>query len=143
VASNQLHIINEERHLTTFQNSRGERNIDLIIANNKMLPNIQDWDISEEESASDHNFIKFNINSDNAEVIVPSESEQRLRIKEHQHTKFFEKFQHIAAVMFQIKDRALREEELDEVMSQSIEETSDIRESTKKLEKAIKKRAKK
>jgi hypothetical protein len=41
VASNQLHIINEERTLTTFQSSRGESNIDLTIANNKMLANIQ------------------------------------------------------------------------------------------------------
>jgi hypothetical protein len=44
--------------------------------------------------------------------------------------------------MFQLEDRALREEKLDEGMSQRIEETIDIRESTKKLEKAIKKRAK-
>jgi hypothetical protein len=40
VTSNQLHIINEERTLTTFQSSRGESNIALTITNNKMLANI-------------------------------------------------------------------------------------------------------
>jgi len=37
VASNQLHIMNEERTLKTFQGCRGESNIDLTFANNKML----------------------------------------------------------------------------------------------------------
>jgi len=40
LASNQQHILNEERKLTFFQSSIGESNIDLIIANNKMLANI-------------------------------------------------------------------------------------------------------
>jgi hypothetical protein len=41
VASNQLHIINEERTFKTFQSSRGESNIDLTITNNRILANIQ------------------------------------------------------------------------------------------------------
>jgi hypothetical protein len=56
VASNQLHILNEERTITTFQSNGGESNIDLTIANNKMLANILNWEISGEESASVHKF---------------------------------------------------------------------------------------
>jgi len=37
LASNKLHIHSEERKLTTFQSSIGASNIDLNIANNKML----------------------------------------------------------------------------------------------------------
>jgi len=60
-ASNQLHIINEERTMT-FHSSRGSSNIDLTIVNNQMLAAIKDWEISEEERCSDHNIIKFNLN---------------------------------------------------------------------------------
>jgi len=51
LASNKLHILNVERKLTTFKSSIGESNIDLTIATNKTLTNIQKWDILEEESA--------------------------------------------------------------------------------------------
>jgi hypothetical protein len=58
VASNQLHFLKEERALTTFHSSRWKSNIDITIANNEMLANVREWDISEEESDSDHNIIK-------------------------------------------------------------------------------------
>jgi hypothetical protein len=92
VASNQLHIINEERTLTTFQSSRGESNIDLTIANNKMIANIQKWDISEEESALDHNIIKFNITLDKAEGTVLDAPGQRLRIRNTNTRNFTRNF---------------------------------------------------
>jgi len=63
LASNQLHIRNEGR-TTNFQSSRGKSNIDLTIANSQMVANIWNWDLSEEESASDHKIIKFNITLD-------------------------------------------------------------------------------
>jgi len=45
LASNELQIHNEERELKNFEGSIGESNIDLNIANNKILANIQNWDI--------------------------------------------------------------------------------------------------
>ena len=60
-ASNQLHIINEDSTKTTFHSSRGSSNIDLTIVNDQMLAAIKDCEISEEESCSDHNIIKFNL----------------------------------------------------------------------------------
>jgi hypothetical protein len=135
-----LHIINEERILTTFQSSRGESNIDLTIANNMMLANIQKWDISEKESASDHNIIKFIITLDKAEGIVFDDS-GRLRIKKHQLTEFYEKCQRSASVTFQLEDRGRSNEDLDEILSQKLEAIRDIQEFTKKLEEVIQKRA--
>jgi len=141
VASNELHIFNEERTLKTFQSSRGESNIDLTIANNKMPANIQNCDISEEESASDHNIMKFNITLDKAEGIVIDDP-GRLRIKEHQHMEFYENIQRIASVTFQIEDRGRSNEDLDEALSRKLEATRDIQEFTKKLEEVIQKAAK-
>jgi hypothetical protein len=61
-ASNQLHIINEDSARTTFQSSRGSSNINLTIVNDQTLAAIKGWEISEEQSCSDHNIIKFNLN---------------------------------------------------------------------------------
>ena len=119
VASNQLHIINEERTLKTFQGSRGESNIYLTIANNKMLANIQKWDISEEESVSDHSFIKFNITIDKDDRLVTYDP-GRLRIKEHKYSEFYENLQRIAAVTFQFEDRGRSNELLDEALTQKL-----------------------
>ena len=57
IASNQLHIVNEDSPRRTFQSSRGKSNVDLTIVNNQMLADVTDWDIAEEESASDHNIL--------------------------------------------------------------------------------------
>jgi hypothetical protein len=86
LASNQLHIINEDSTKTTFQSSRRSSNIDVTIVNNQMLAAIKDWEISEEECFSDHNIIKFNLN------FTTNNKEQKYRflgtryiMKEQQH----------------------------------------------------------
>jgi len=48
----------EESERTTFQRRRGSSNIDLTVINNRLFQNFDDWEISEEESSSDHNIIK-------------------------------------------------------------------------------------
>jgi hypothetical protein len=106
-----------------------------------MLANIQNWDISEEESASDHNIIKFNITFDKAKVIVIDDP-GRFRIKEHQYMEFYEKLYRIASVTFQIEDRDRSNEDLDEALSQKLEATRDIKGFTIKLEEVILKAAK-
>jgi len=61
LAGTQLHIINKENERSTFHNSRGISNIDLTIVNNNLLTAVRDWEISEEESLSDHNYLKYKI----------------------------------------------------------------------------------
>ena len=61
LAGSQLHIINEESERSTFNNTRGLSNIDLTIVNNNLLNDVHDWEISEEDSLSDHNYLKYNI----------------------------------------------------------------------------------
>jgi len=59
--SRDLHIMNEESEQTTFQSRRGRSNIDLTIVNSRPLKNFNDWEISKDESCSDHNILKFRI----------------------------------------------------------------------------------
>ena len=81
-------MINEDSARTTFQNNRGSTNIDLTIANNQILAAIKDWEILEEESCSDHNIIKFNLNFTKEKAQTCNYPETRHIIKEQQHTEF-------------------------------------------------------
>jgi len=50
-----LYIINEDSPRRTFQSIRGECNLDLTMANNRMPADVTGWEIAEVQSASDHN----------------------------------------------------------------------------------------
>ena len=65
LASKQLYIINEESESTTYHSKRGKSNIDLTITNNRLLRAVNGWEISSEDSCSDHNFLKYNIGTVN------------------------------------------------------------------------------
>jgi hypothetical protein len=54
----QLYILNEESLNTTFRNRRGVSNIDLTIITNQLLRTVVQWEISGQESSSDH-IIKY------------------------------------------------------------------------------------
>ena len=56
--SKQVHIINEESCLTTFRSSRGTSNIDISVIDNHALDTVREWEISNQESCSDHSIIK-------------------------------------------------------------------------------------
>jgi hypothetical protein len=67
LGSRQLHIIKEESERFTFHNSRGSSNIDLTITNNNLIAGMNEWEISAEESCSDHNFLKYKIGTANSD----------------------------------------------------------------------------
>jgi len=137
-ASNQLHIINEDSNKTTFQNTRGSSNIDLTIVNNQMLAFIEDWAISEEESCSDHNTIKFNLNFtfiNNRQQYQYSGT--RFIMKEQQHTKFCKTFLNLISKKFQIDKDEENMEEIDEALNTQLKEHKDISEFIEKYEEAI------
>jgi len=66
LASKHLHILNEESDRSTFLNSRGSSNIDLTITNNNLIAAVNEREISEEESLSDHNYLKYKISDGGA-----------------------------------------------------------------------------
>ena len=59
--SKQLHILKEESSLTNFLISRGSSNIDLTVASNQLLRGVENWEVCDQESCSDHSIIKFSI----------------------------------------------------------------------------------
>jgi len=61
IASKQLHITNEISERSTFHNSKGSSNTDLTITNDKLISDVIGWEISTEESISDHNYLKIKL----------------------------------------------------------------------------------
>jgi hypothetical protein len=59
--SKQINILNEESKYTTFRSRRGDSNIDINAINNQLLNTVVEWEISEQESCSDHNIIGYAI----------------------------------------------------------------------------------
>ena len=60
--------MDEESEKTTFQSRRGSSNIDLTVINNRLIQNFHDWEISEDESCSEHNIIKFKLGHETKQV---------------------------------------------------------------------------
>ena len=77
ITTNQLYIANEESCYTTFQNSRGASNIDLTILNNAAIKLIQEWDMHEKESCSDHNIIHYVLGNEAFRPNVTKNKERR------------------------------------------------------------------
>ena len=134
LASNQLHIINEESTRTSFHSSRGRSNIDITLTNNQMLADINNWHILEEESASDHSIIKFNIKFSNTDTKINIAYDPRYITKEQQQTEFHEKLYHIITKTFQIKTQEGREVDIDEELNRLLKGHTDIRKLTETLD---------
>jgi len=137
IASNQLYIINEDSPMTTFQSSRGSSNIDLTIVNKQMLADIKDWEISEEESGSDHNILKFNINFANDKTRINNFPGLRYIIKEQRHTEFYKNFFYLISKNVQIEDNEGNTRETDEELNTRPIGQKDIRGFIKKLDETI------
>jgi hypothetical protein len=57
--SRQLYILNEEGLNTTFRNRHGVSNIDLTVITYQLLRTVARWEITDQDSSSDHNIIKY------------------------------------------------------------------------------------
>ena len=54
LTSKQLHILNEESDSSTFRSIRGSSNIDLTLVSNQLLRAVDEWEIWDQESCSEH-----------------------------------------------------------------------------------------
>jgi hypothetical protein len=137
LASNQLYIINEESPRTTFQSSRGQSNIGVTITDDKMLAVIDNWEISEEESASYHNIIKFHIKLEKDEDKTINSPGFRYIIKEQQRPAFYDNLYSTISKNFQIERRKEGQEEIYDELSRRLKRELDIEQFTAKLEDTI------
>jgi hypothetical protein len=71
-----------------IHNSRGSSNIDLTITNNHLITAVNEWEISAEDSCSDHSFLKHKIGIDNSTNNVHNYQGIRYIIKEDKYHEF-------------------------------------------------------
>jgi paraquat-inducible protein B len=76
----------------TFHNSRGSSNIDFTIVNNNLTAAVNEWEISAEETCSDHDFLKYKIGITNSCNNVYNYQVIRYIVKEDKYHKFDRKF---------------------------------------------------
>jgi hypothetical protein len=88
LTSKQLHIINEESALTIFRSRCGSSNIDLMVINNQLLGAVEDWEVSEQESCSDHSIHKFTIGQGKCYWNKQDSEEVRCIVKREDIDKF-------------------------------------------------------
>ncbi len=62
ISSNNMIILNNNENSPTFDNIRGKSSIDITISSHSLVNKINGWFVDEEESLSDHKYIRFKIN---------------------------------------------------------------------------------
>jgi hypothetical protein len=128
-----LHIMNEESEKTTFQSRRGRSNIDLTIVNNRLLKNFNGWEISENESCSKHNIIKFEIGHETNYAPQHNHNETRYIVKEQNYDKFDKNLIELVAKKFQVENS----EDIDTNLATHIKENCDIESAVETFHEAI------
>ena len=63
IITRDLHIVNTDTSISSFETNRGRSWIDLTLCNSKLIQNIRRWACGEEESCADHKIICFDIES--------------------------------------------------------------------------------
>jgi hypothetical protein len=136
LVSRDLNIMNEESEHTTYHTRRGRSNIDLTITNNQILKNFTDWEISMDESCSDHNIIKYTIEQENNYGTQYNYTGKRYVTTEGKYNRFVYKLKEELAKEFR-KEAKEDTESLDNILAKHIKETEDIETAVEKLHTAI------
>ena len=139
LASKQLHIINEESERTTFHNSRGSSNIDLTITNNNLLSDVNGWEISSEESLSDHNYLKYKIGAGVTNGRKSDYKSQSIRyvVKENRLHVYDRKLMQEMRKMADNKIKGGEDEELDEFIATIITLEEDLEQNVELFTEAV------
>jgi hypothetical protein len=143
--SRQLYTANEESCYKTFQSGRGASNIDLTIVNNQAIEIVNDWNIHDHESCSDHNIIKHELGKgeDFRCDTWPSMTRKRYIVTQRDMGRFLERFLHIMEQQVTgINAKEAGVEKLDEALSQKIQTTTNIQERVEEFHDALEKACK-
>jgi hypothetical protein len=124
--SKHLYIMNEESPDTTFRTRRGASNIDLTIVTDQLLRMVTQWKISDQESSSDHNIIKYIIGQDDTSRENITQNEVRYLTKKENHPIFRNNLTQLAKEMLCKLHNAETTEDLDTMLSIKIAEAPDI-----------------
>jgi hypothetical protein len=134
--SKDLNIMNEESELTTFQSRRGSSDIDLMIVNNRLLKNFNDWEISGDESCSDHDIIEFKLEHETNHEMQHNHNGIKYIVKEQDCNRFDKNLKELVAKKFRMVNPQ-DSTSLDSDLAAYIKETDDIERAVGKLQEAI------
>jgi hypothetical protein len=107
--------MNKESVNTTFWNRRGDSNVDLTVITNQ-LRRIVKWEISKEESCSEHSIIQYAIGQGNSHRNIVNFKDVRYIVKKENYANFQENlFQLAEKKLYKLKNQQ-RAEDLDNIL---------------------------
>jgi hypothetical protein len=130
--------MNEESTLTTFLNSRGFSNIDLTVINNQLLRVAQNWEISDQESCSDHSIIKYAIGQDPCRRSLEEYHGVRYIVKKENIILFQRNLCRLLEVIHNPTNTERGLEELDATMSNRVKEGTETEKLIDEFQEVIK-----
>ena len=138
ITSKQLHIMNKEGSNTTFRNRIGASNIDLTIVNNQLLRRVSGWEISDQESSSDHSIIKYAISESTSQVNSVNFQDVRYITKKETLAKFQVNILQIVETNLCKQTNGNRTEDLDDTLCSRLSEDMAIGKHIDKFSEALK-----
>jgi hypothetical protein len=136
--SKQLYILNEESLNSTFRNRRGVSNIGLKIITNQLLRTVAQWEISDQESSSDHNIIKYVIGQGDSNRESVEFQNVRYLFRKENYAIFQENLIQLAKTKLCGSHIAETTEELDTMLCARVDEEVDIEKSTEEFHDILK-----
>ena len=123
--------------MTTFHTRRGSSNIDLTIINNLLVPTLSEWEISDEETCSDHNLITYSIGQGHCNSKKDNFHGRRYVVKEEYFDKFDNILNNRISIEFEQHHLEGETESLDKLLSDKILEETDVETTVEKFQKAL------
>jgi hypothetical protein len=138
ITSKRLFIMNEVSGNTTFGNRLGTSSIDLTIIKQPLLKSITRWEISDKESVSDHNIIKYKLKQGIAKWNFENYSHIRYRMSKDSMVSVQDALLQVLREKFTTNDITIRVEEADEMLSSLVTENANIEEIVFKFNESLK-----
>jgi len=126
LTSNQLHTLNEDSDNTTFSNTRGSSNIDITIVNIQLLRTVNEWEILDQASCSDHNIIRYTIGQACGDNSAPRTQEPRYIVQRRNINKFQSKLVRLATARICTKHKQEDTGDLGSTLANQVTPQSDI-----------------
>jgi len=124
--SKHLHIMNDESTLTTFRSSRGYNNIDLTVISKQLLTAVEELEVSDQESCSDHSIIKFAKGQGKWRRSKQDSQEVRYIVKSEDIEKFQGNLLRLIEEKLSTTNTEGGTEDLDAILSKRAKEGTDI-----------------
>ena len=125
IQSQQLYIINEESQQTTFRSTRGSSNIDITVTNRRMLSTVTDWEISDQESCSDHSITRHNTGHRLVASMYKNDDEVKYKVNKAGLTKLKNNLMALAKQKAQEKQTNIGPATLDKILSERVAKGTD------------------